>query len=161
MTKEDNINVPEGSGARPSDLKNKYNKGMALNREDTNVLAPEPLKEIIVENTRAVLTGDQPMVFDLKTAKALFAAMNGGREPNPVEVERMKVNAKLSEKAYAANGSSVSRVTAEINKKVKEWTNPKQKDNHQDLAWKEERGTTMPGRNQGPSTHTKSRSIEL
>lgn len=125
--KEDNVAVREDSGARPSDLTKKYNNEMARGK-GVNVLAPEPLKETIVENTRAVLTGDQPMVFDLETAKKLFAVMNGGREPNPLEVEKMKVNAKLSEKMYAAHGSSVSRVTAEVNKAVRDLAQPKQKD---------------------------------
>ncbi len=127
LKKEDNVAVREDSGARPSDLTKKYNKEMAHGK-GVNVLAPEPLKENIVENTRAVLTGDQPMVFDLETAKKLFAVMNGGREPNPLEVEKMKVNAKLSEKMYAAHGSSVSRVTAEVNKAVRDLAQPKQKD---------------------------------
>ena len=127
LKKEDNVAVREDSGARPSDLTKKYNNEMARGK-DVNVLAPEPLKETIVENTRAVLTGDQPMVFDLETAKKLFAVMNGGREPNPLEVEKMKVNAKLSEKMYAAHGSSVSRVTAEVNKAVRDLAQPKQKD---------------------------------
>lgn len=127
LKKEDNVAVREDSGARPSDLTKKYNNEMARGK-GVNVLAPEPLKETIVENTRAVLTGDQPMVFDLETAKKLFAVMNGGREPNPLEVEKMKVNAKLSEKMYAAHGSSVSRVTAEVNKAVRDLAQPKQKD---------------------------------
>lgn len=127
LKKEDSVAVREDSGARPSDLTKKYNNEMARGK-GVNVLAPEPLKETIVENTRAVLTGDQPMVFDLETAKKLFAVMNGGREPNPLEVEKMKVNAKLSEKMYAAHGSSVSRVTAEVNKAVKDLVQPKQKD---------------------------------
>ena len=153
LKKEDNVAVREDSGARPSDLTNKYNKEMARGK-GVNVLAPEPLKETIVENTRAVLTGDQPMVFDLETAKKLFAVMNGGREPNPLEVEKMKVNAKLSEKMYAAHGSSVSRVTAEVNKAVKAPT------------FEEERGTTVSGRNLYPSkpghgNHPKSGSMEL
>ena len=153
LKKEDNVAVREDSGARPSDLTKKYNNEMARGK-GVNVLAPEPLKEVIVENTRAVLTGDQPMVFDLETAKKLFAVMNGGREPNPVEVEKMKVNAKLSEKMYAAHGSSVSRVTAEVNKAVKAPT------------FEEERGTTVSGRNLYPSkpghgNHPKSGSMEL
>jgi hypothetical protein len=126
LKKEDNVAVREDSGARPSDLTKKYNNEMAHGK-DVNVLAPEPLKETIVENTRAVLTGDQPMVFDKEIAGKLFEYVNG-RPASHLDLLKMRVNAENSEKMYAAHGSSVSRVTAEVNKAVRDLAQPKQKD---------------------------------
>lgn len=126
LKKEESVSVHEDSGARPSDLTKKYNNEMAHGK-GVNVLAPEPLKETIVENTRAVLTGDQPMVFDKEIAGKLFEYVNG-RPASHLDLLKMRVNAENSEKMYAAHGSSVSRVTAEVNKAVRDLVHPKQKD---------------------------------
>lgn len=126
LKKEDNEAVREDSGARPRDLEKKYNKDMVRDREDANVKAPDPLKEIIVENTRAILAGDQPMAYTPEIGRMVYQAVYN-REPTALELQKMNINAKLSEKMYAEHGSSVSRITAEVNKAIKDLANPKTK----------------------------------
>ena len=125
--KRDNEAVHPDSGARPEDLEKKYNKDMVRNKEDTNVQAPNPTTEILLKNTHAVLGGDQPMVFTPEIGRMAFQAV-WNREPTTLEMQKMVVNAKLSEKHYAEHGSSVGRVTSEAQKTAQELAHPQRKE---------------------------------